>query len=119
VLNQRQQRALDALVDQFRQFGDGSKRPDLDWGFRPVGNAILAFGAEGGKRLQAIIDRKTDRQLAELAWQVLYIRQAADRYCTLPDAEEENADIFRAHPRSDLVKTEPLPPQLRYNPLDK
>jgi len=119
VLDARQQRALNTLTGLFREFGNGSKRPDLDWGFRPVGNAILAFGTEGGRRLQAMIDQQADRQLAELAWQVLYIRQGTDNFCAVAEADEENARIYRTHPRGSLVRTEPLPPHLRYNPLDK
>jgi HEAT repeat protein len=62
-----QLRALNSLTVLFRQFGDGSRRTDIEWGFRPVGNAMLAFGAEGGRRLQAMIDQRQDRRLAEFA----------------------------------------------------
>jgi hypothetical protein len=86
-----QLRALNSLTALFRQFGDRSQRTDIEWGFRPVGNAMLAFGAEGGRRLQAMIDQQQDRQLAELAWQVLYIRQGMENFCPLTEPEQEAA----------------------------
>lgn len=99
ALSENQQRALGALVQKFKEFGDGSTRSDLAWGFRPVGNAILAFGAEGGRRMQEMIDQKKDRQLAGLAWKVYVLRQSINSQClVVPDAVEENARIYRTHP---------------------
>jgi HEAT repeat protein len=102
-LTATQKSALAALVRKFKEFGDGSKRSDLEWGFRPVGNAMLAFGAEGGRQLQAMIDQKKDKQLAELAWQVLYIRQGMENFCLLPGADEANEKIYRTYPTRKVV----------------
>ena len=117
-LNAAQERALQALAAKFREFGDGSKRTDLEWGFRPVGNAILAFGTEGGRRLQQMIDQKNDRQLAGLAWQVLNIRQGMENFCLVPGADEENARIYSTHPTRTL-STKEAPSPLKYDPTNK
>ncbi len=117
-LNAAQERGLRALVGTFQRFGDGSKRKDWEWGFRPVGNAILAFGAEGGRRLQAMIDQKTDRQLADRAWQVLNIREGMENFCLVPGADEMNAQIYRTYPTREL-DTVPKPSSLKYDPTDK
>jgi hypothetical protein len=117
-LDRTQNRALQALVKKFREFGDGSNRTDLEWGFRAVGNSILAFGSEGGKCLQELIDQQKDKQLALLAWQVLYIRQGMENFCTLPGAEEENARIYATYPARTLPGKE-LPSGEKYDPTDK
>jgi HEAT repeat protein len=118
TLNRTQKRGLQALVKKFTEFGDGSKRTDLEWGFRAVGNSILAFGSEGGKSLQQLIDQKKDKQLALLAWQVLYIRQGMENFCALPGAEEENAHIYATYPARSLPVKE-RPPGEKYDPTDK
>jgi hypothetical protein len=117
-LDRTQQRVLQALVKKFTEFGDGSMRTDLEWGFRAVGNAILAFGSEGGKCLQQMIDQKKDKQLALLAWQVLYLRQGMENFCPVPGVEEENARIYATYPTRNVVQKE-LPPGEKYDPTDK
>ena len=90
---------LDSLIRQFQQFGDGCTRADADWGFRPVGNAILAFGGESVKRLTQLMEKKDDAQLAELAWQVLYVPQAVMDFCPLDiNPEKKAAAAYRIHP---------------------
>ena len=118
VLSPGQLAGLDALVRTFRAFGDGSTRGDLEWGFRPMGNAILAFGAEGGRRLQALIDQKRDVQLALLAWQVLYIRQGMENFCPVPGEDAANAAIYATYPTRPL-DTKVYPSKLKYDPTDK
>jgi HEAT repeat protein len=105
-LTSEQKRALAALSRKFKEFGDGSTRSDLEWGFRPIGNAMLAFGAEGGRQLQEMIDQKKDHPLAELAWQVLYIRQGMENFCLVPGADEENERIYRTYPTRNVVRRE-------------
>jgi HEAT repeat protein len=117
-LNAAQERGLAALAAKFREFGDASKRSDLEWGFRPVGNAILAFGVEGGRRLQQMIDQKADRRLAELAWQVLNIRQGMENFCPVPGADEENARIYSTYP-TKVLPTKESPSPLPYDPTNK
>jgi HEAT repeat protein len=116
TLDVQQGRALDVLVELFRQFGDSSHRTDPDWGFRPVGNAILAFGTEGGRRLQAMVEQQSDRRLAELAWQVLYIRQGMENFCPLSEPDQEMQQIARSHPTKPAI---PEAQGRRYSPFDK
>ncbi len=82
--------ALEAL---FRAYGDGCKRPDAAWGWRPVGNAILAFGQPGKDFLEAMRTQKKDKWLAWEAYQVLYVPQDARRaiLCEEKDAVETHA----------------------------
>jgi hypothetical protein len=83
------QSALEALTTLFREYGEGCLRSDVDWGWRSVGNAMLAFGAEGRKALEGLIEQKQDRRLAELAWRVVYIRHGPGHYGITPDEDRE------------------------------
>jgi hypothetical protein len=40
--------------------------------------------------------KKSDRRLAELAWQVVYIRQEAMKFCPVTEAEDAEAHVH--HP---------------------
>lgn len=60
------------LVEKQKEFGDGSTRSDLAWGFRPVCEAILyGFGPRGERHLTATLNG-SDRRLAIQAWNVLF-----------------------------------------------
>src|SRR5205807_1602681 len=59
----------------FRGYGTGGNRSDASWGWRVVGNGVLLFGEDGRKVLLGIMKEKGDRQLADLAWRVLYLKQ--------------------------------------------
>ena len=48
---------LSTLRKRYEGFGDNYTVADADWGYRPVGNALLAFGREGEAILQAFIDQ--------------------------------------------------------------
>jgi HEAT repeat protein len=84
-------RALDGLATLFRKHGDGCRRADAEWGWRVVGNSMLAFGPEGEARLKQLMAQSADRQLAELAWRVLYMRQEMGRYCRATPEEDAAA----------------------------
>jgi hypothetical protein len=56
--------------------------------------------------------------LAELAWQVLYIRQGIENFCRVPGEEAANAVIYSSYPTRQLSTVEG-PSPLKYNPLDK
>lgn len=95
-----------ALEKQFRSYGAGSKRPDADWGYRPVGNALIACGNDGTQFLQSLIDGETeDPELAIKAWKSLYIRKAPNSFSEV--TEKENEEAFRRRPR--VLKTSRLP----------
>ena len=87
--------ALVAVVDFFRQYGDGCRRADRDWGWRAVGNAVLLFGKEGERELQELMRAAEDRALADRAWRVLYVRQG-DRF--FPVTEQQDAAAHQLHP---------------------
>lgn len=89
-----QRRVLGKLVGFFKQYGDGCARTEKDWGWRAVGNAILSFGPEGRSALQAMIDKPTDRQLADRAWRVVWMPQKVMAF--VPATAEEDA-VAEAH----------------------
>ena len=83
---------------------------DHDWGYRPVGNALLAFGKKGEAILQSFIDQTTDRKLAINAWKSLYIRQKPGLFSEV--TEKENAAAMRQRP---LFLKKPVVPRLQQN----
>lgn len=83
-------KARDEVLAFFRQYGDGCRRSDAAWGWREVGNAILSWGDEGTKWLDAMIDDHGNRRLAENAWRVAYLRQQ-DGYAPLTLEEDRKA----------------------------
>ncbi len=68
-------RAFALLRALFGEYGDGSQRSDRDWGWRAVGNALVAISPRGREVLEALRTRNGDRWLAWLAYEVLYVRQ--------------------------------------------
>jgi len=84
---------LSALVVLFREFGDDSQRADAAWGWRVVGNAILACGQPGREILEAMrterrgADQRQDRWLAWVAYQVLCVPQSPEK-ATLCEEKE-------------------------------
>lgn len=63
----------------FLQFGDDCKRPDAAWGWRAVGNALLACGQAGKEDLERMRTQSHDRWLAWHAYEVLYVSQTLDK----------------------------------------
>jgi HEAT repeat protein len=90
-----QMKALDSLLTLFKKYGDGCRRSDADWGWRPVGNSILCFGDTGREELQKIIDEDQDQRLAELAWRVVYLRQRVMSFCPSTETEDALAHLHR------------------------
>lgn len=93
-----QRDVMHRLLALFRSFGDGCTRGDADWGWRLVGNAILCFGDEGEAELKKLIRQKEDRTLAELAWQVVYIRQQPLNYCFSDEKQDREAHSHHPFP---------------------
>lgn len=97
---------LAALQARFRTYGKNSKSPDIEWGYRPVGNALIAYGPEGEAFLQQLIDdEENDPDLAVKAWKSLYIRKAPNSFSEV--TEEKNKEAFRRRPR--VLKTSRVP----------
>jgi hypothetical protein len=88
------------LRQLYAQLGDGCRRADADWGYRPVGNALLKLGPEGEKILQAFIDQRQDHRLALLAWKSLSIRQDNNTFSEV--SEKENEQAFQHLPQFAL-----------------
>ena len=97
-----------AIKNHYKNFGDGYKAEDADWGFRPAGNALLAFGEKGESVLQSFIDQATDRKLAVHAWKSLYIRQRPNSFSEITDKENEEA--MRQRP---IFLKKPVAPRLK------
>jgi HEAT repeat protein len=86
---------LDSLVTFFGQYGDGCERADKDWGWRDVGNSIRSFGQAGNRALERIMKDTEHKQLADLAWRVVYLKQE-DGFTPLTE-EQERLDHLK-HP---------------------
>ncbi|MBN2455864.1 MAG: HEAT repeat domain-containing protein [Sedimentisphaerales bacterium] len=95
-INPLRPKMLAALEKLFAKLGDGCKRADAEWGYRPVGNALVAMGEEGQAILKKFMNQKEDFKLAEQAWKSLYIRQRPHPFW--PVTEEENAEAFKKRP---------------------
>jgi len=103
---QREQ-IFSALSARFQEMGDGYDRDDREWGFRPVGNALLSFGDEGQRLLDTFMDQTRDKRLATLAWQVRYFRPLGGENQFHIITEEENERTFARRPM--FLKTTRLP----------
>ncbi len=93
--DENRSRAIDVLVEHFRTFATGCRRIDKDWGWRETGNALRALGKPGESALLGLMADLNDKQLADLAWRVLYLRQE-DRFCFV--TEEEDRVAHSKHP---------------------
>lgn len=82
-------RILAALLKAFKGHSD-PKRDDAQWGWRPIGNALLELGDEGRKALLELRDQPQDPRLAELAWRVVDLRQRKGSFSEV-SAEEDLA----------------------------
>jgi hypothetical protein len=85
--------ALEALERLFRQYGEGCRRADAAWGWRSVGNALIAFGDAGNQRLEALRTSADDPWLAWYAYEVMHVPQYATAVatCTEEEAAETHA----------------------------
>lgn len=110
-------RALGALKLCFERYGEGCTRSDSDWGWRPVGNALRAHGAEGEAALRQLRDQRSDMQLAELAWRVLDLHQEPRTFSTV--TEDDNEAAYTRRPKRDAAAPQPARPsgrKLRVDP---
>lgn len=89
---------LAALVTAFKKHSD-AKRDDAEWGWRPIGNALLDLGDEGGNALRAMRDQREDARLAELAWRVVDLTQRKATFSEV-SAEADAAAHARRPPKT-------------------
>ncbi len=88
-----------------------------DWSFRPVGNALLSLGPRGREALQAFMDQREDKRLADAAWRILHVKQNGWRYETCTEAEAEAG--YKKHPVLagwKPVQRTPVPPEPEWMP---
>jgi hypothetical protein len=96
VSEELKRQILGKLVARFKEFGPKSARSDREWGWRPIGDAILeGFGHQGPAELAKILNG-TDTPLAQLAWQVLFLRD--DGWGWHPKTAEEANRDYRYYP---------------------
>ena len=79
----------------FRQYGDGCRRTDREWGWRDVGNALLLFDQEGQAELATLMREADNRALSDRVWRILHLRQGDQFY---PVTEEQDAAAHEFHP---------------------
>jgi hypothetical protein len=87
--------ALHDLERFFRQYGDGCGRADGEWGWRPLGNALLDYGPAGVELFERLMRESTNRDLSDRAWRILYLKQG-DKF--FPLTAEADAAAHRKHP---------------------
>ena len=87
---------LAALTAAFEKHSD-AKRDDADWGWRPVGNAMLDCGEEGAAALRRMRDQRADTRLAELAWRVVDLPQRPRTFSSV--SVEENEAAMKRRPQ--------------------
>jgi hypothetical protein len=85
---------LKALVTAFQKHRDAG-RADAEWGWRPVGNAILDFGEEGVSALRQMRDQRDDPRIADLAWRVVDLTQRPNTFSTVTEETNEAAMLRR------------------------
>lgn len=81
---------LESLLQAFERHADESLI-DADWGWRPIGNAILEFGDEGVTRLREVRDHSDSPRLAELAWRVVDLTQRMNTFSEVTIEQNEAA----------------------------
>lgn len=91
-----QPRIVECLKVLYAKLGDGCQRADAEWGYRPVGNALLACGAEGEGVLKEFMAQTKDRRLADSAWRTVYIRQRPGTFSEI--SEKENDEAYKMRP---------------------
>jgi len=111
-----QRRLLKKLAGIFGRFGADYKGADADWGFRPIGNAIVALGPRGREALEGFLRQRKDMRLADFAWRVLYVPQTGHTYCLT--TEKEAARDYKLHPKfsegGPVPKKPPEPERMPY-----
>jgi HEAT repeat protein len=84
-------RVLETLKGVYAAYGDGCNRPDVAWGYRPTGTALLAFGTQGQEALRQFMLQRKDKQLAELAWKSLCIPHRLSEFDFVTEAQDREA----------------------------
>jgi hypothetical protein len=112
------ERMIAALKLDFERFGEGCIRGDADWGYRPVGNALRAFGQDGEAALRLLRDQRVDMKLADLAWRVLDLHQAPNTFSEV--TAKENDEAYARRPSLENAAAPAPPPgrDIHVDPLN-
>jgi hypothetical protein len=96
----RKAEIIAAMVAAFKNFGDGKNPPDIEWGYRSVGEGLLYCGKDGEEALKKMMNNGSDKRLAELAWRVLAYREKPDHEANRFNliCEHENDKLFAMRP---------------------
>ncbi|MBN2456934.1 MAG: HEAT repeat domain-containing protein [Sedimentisphaerales bacterium] len=88
---------LNALSSLFEKLAEpGCLRSDVDWGYRPIGDALLAMGDDGRAVLESYYNQRKNPHLAQMAWLVLYMPQEKGDFTVM--TEEEYDAVFEKRP---------------------
>jgi hypothetical protein len=85
------------LLTIFNQYGKGSKRSDRDWGWKPVGYSIVSGCGTSGRNEMIKILNSPNKDLAVLAWQVLFTKDDGNWDVRSP---EQVAQDYKHYPGS-------------------
>ena len=88
---------LAALLAAFQRHSD-DVLADAEWGWRPIGNAILDLGDEGAEALRKIRDHSDNPRLAELAWRVVDLTQRSNTFSEVTPEQNQAAHALRPGP---------------------
>ena len=70
-----------SLESRFAMYGDYCTRTDADWGWREIGDKIIAkYPMQAVDSLKSFVFQKDDTLLAERAWRSLYLPQSQSGY---------------------------------------
>ena len=83
---------LMALSKIYNQYGDKGGRSDGDWGYRPVGEALIAFGDTGLITLKSALAQTRDKSLAIRAHLSLNVPMNSGGYVTITPENAKAAD---------------------------
>ncbi|MBN2456626.1 MAG: HEAT repeat domain-containing protein [Sedimentisphaerales bacterium] len=89
---------LDALGALYSKLGSsGCQRSDVDWGYRPIGDALLATGDDGRALLESYYNQRKQQRLAQMAWLSLYMPQNLSPFTIM--TEQEYDELFEKRPK--------------------
>ena len=89
-------RAIAKLSERFAEYGEGSAADDAEWGWRPVGLALVRMGPEGRAVAEGFLTQDADPLLAHRAWDVLHVAEEDFKIIMITPEEAEAG--YAQHP---------------------
>lgn len=96
------------LTAMFAAYGDNSTSPDASWGWRCVGEALSKLGPRGEQALRQFLTQRSDKALADCAWDVLFV--TLNPYKFVKTTPEEAHRGYLEHPTVKPTGAPPPPP---------